>query len=147
MKFYATRSFIRIFTILLLYSSTLNASVSKLDSLHWVLEQEAPNWPSDQLSELMLDIAKAHLEVGEFEKAKDQLERGLGIANSLDQKELGLPFILQLGNVSFAQHDYKSATTYYQEFVQESGKSISPVDRALTFEKMSSIALANGNYD
>jgi len=147
MKIQFSGSFMGILLTLLCLSTTLEASVTKIDSLRWVLEQEAPNWTPDQLSPLFLELGKAYLENGEPNKALDQLLRGKGIAENSRQTTLSLQFLLHIGHAHFDLHDYNQAVQFYGTFLLGSGTEVAPKDAADTQGNLAKIQMANGKYE
>ena len=128
-------------------ASQLEATVSKTDSLRWILEQEAPDWSPDRLPPLFLELGKAYLDEGDAENAFEQFNRGLKLAKNNQQKALAFQFMLHMGHAYYVAHDFDQAFKQYQSFLEAVGSQITPEDAAITQAQFSKIQLANGNYD
>ncbi len=147
MKIQSNGGFMGVLLVLLCISLNLEGAISKIDSLRWVLEQDAPNWSPDQLSPLFLDLGKAYLENGEPNKALDQLLRGKNIAENNRQTTIALQYQLYCGNAHFDLHNFELAIKHYNAFLIGSGTGVVPLDAAQAQGKLAAIEMALGKYE
>jgi len=134
--------------LLLCYFSIASATgkPSKIDSLQWKLDQEAPHWSTKQILPLFEELGTAYLEEKDFQNAIDILERGIRLAAS-DKLDASLKSLqLRQAKAYFQLEDYDRASSLLNSCLTNSNQ-LEATSRGEAFHLLSLVYQINGSFD
>jgi predicted ATPase/DNA-binding SARP family transcriptional activator len=86
-------------------------------------------------------------EQGDLDVARGAFERSLGLARSLEERDLTISALINLGNLRFFERDLERAGTLYGEALELGRLAGDPHRSGIALENLGAVALARGDLD